>query len=138
MAQGWLHGQQITVSYKKRNSSGRYYLGYNRHHGLRRNGKRNKNPFQKQKGQKPTKDSANSIVVSIGGTTANYKSVKQSELIRIISPKIRGWANYYRHSAASMTFALLSIKCSDYFGNGPIADIKRKEADGSGQHTLKP
>jgi len=59
---------------------------------------------------KPMKDSVKSIMASIGGATANHKSVLRAELIRMISPKIRGWANYYRHSAATRTFALLDHK----------------------------
>ncbi len=56
------------------------------------------------------KDSVKSIMASIGGATATHKSVTQVELIRMISPKIRGWANNFRHSAASRTFALLDHK----------------------------
>lgn len=59
---------------------------------------------------KPMKDSVKSIMESIGGAAASHKSGTQAELIRMISPKIRGWANYYRHSAASRTFALLDHK----------------------------
>ncbi|WP_158857372.1 group II intron maturase-specific domain-containing protein [Lunatibacter salilacus] len=56
------------------------------------------------------KDSVKSIMESIGGAAASHKSVTQADLIRMISPKIRGWANYFRHSAASGTFALLDHK----------------------------
>jgi len=40
----------------------------------------------------------------------NHKTVTQEQLIRTITPKIKGWANFFRHSAASHTFSLLDNK----------------------------
>ena len=31
--------------------------------------------------------------------------IKQESLIRLLNPKIRGWANYHRHIAAKKTFS---------------------------------
>ncbi|MEX2511843.1 MAG: group II intron maturase-specific domain-containing protein [Cyclobacteriaceae bacterium] len=58
------------------------------------------------------KASVKAILENIGDAIANHKSVSQAELIRMISPKIRGWANFYCHSAASRTFAQLDHKVS--------------------------
>ncbi len=33
------------------------------------------------------------------------KSVSSGELIRLFNPKIRGWANYYRHVVSKQTFS---------------------------------
>ena len=36
--------------------------------------------------------------------------MRQNELIRMISPKIKGWANFYRHSCAKQIFSRLDNK----------------------------
>ena len=59
---------------------------------------------------KPKKDSVKSILSSISECATSHKSVKQEELIRMITPKIKGWANFFYHSAAKRTFALLDHK----------------------------
>lgn len=59
---------------------------------------------------KPQKDSVKSIFTSICECVTNNKAVPQKELIRMITPKIKGWANFYRHSAAKQTFSLLDNK----------------------------
>jgi len=59
---------------------------------------------------KPKKESVKAILASISECLANHKSVTQEQLIRMITPKITGWANFYRHSAAKRTFALLDHK----------------------------
>jgi len=59
---------------------------------------------------KPKKESVKSIFTSISECVTNHKAVSQKELIRMITPKIRGWANFYRHSAAKQTFSTLDNK----------------------------
>jgi len=59
---------------------------------------------------KPKKDSVKSIFTSISECVNNHKAVSQKELIRMITPKIRGWANFFRHSAAKQTFSRLDNK----------------------------
>ena len=59
---------------------------------------------------KPKKDSVKSIYTSISGCVNSHKTVTQKELIRMISPKIKGWANFFRHSAAKQTFSLMDNK----------------------------
>ena len=59
---------------------------------------------------KPKKDSVKSIYSSISECVNAHKAVTQKELIRMITPKIIGWANFYSHSCAKQTFALLDNK----------------------------
>jgi RNA-directed DNA polymerase len=59
---------------------------------------------------KPTKDSVKSIYSSISECVTNHKTVTQKQLIRMITPKIRGWAYFCSHSAAKQTFSLLDNK----------------------------
>ena len=56
---------------------------------------------------KPNKESVKSIYSSIREGVTNHKTVKQEELIRMIAPKIIGWANFFRHSVAKQTFSRL-------------------------------
>jgi len=59
---------------------------------------------------KPNKDSVKGIYSSISECVNSHKAVTQKELIRMITPKIKGWANFFRHSAAKNTFSLLDNK----------------------------
>lgn len=56
---------------------------------------------------KPTKASVKSFLADIKATIrANFGS-KTENLIRLLNPKITGWCNYYRHSAASKIFSYM-------------------------------
>jgi len=69
--------------------------------------------IRKYKGKcltKPKKESVKSIYASMRDCVISHKSVTQKELIRILSPKIRGWANFFCHSVAKQTFSLLDRK----------------------------
>lgn len=59
---------------------------------------------------KPKKDSVKSIYASISDCVNNHKAVSQKELIRMITPKIKGWANFFRHSVAKQIFSRLDNK----------------------------
>lgn len=59
---------------------------------------------------KPQKDSVKNIYSSLSEWVTNHKTVTQEQLIRRITPKIKGWANFFKHSAASHTFSLLDNK----------------------------
>lgn len=59
---------------------------------------------------KPKKDAVKSIYASIRECVNDHKAVTQYELIRMISSKIIGWANFFRHSCAKKTFARLDNK----------------------------
>lgn len=59
---------------------------------------------------KPSKGSVKNIYDSISKCVTSHKSVTQEQLIRMISPKIRGWANFFRHAVAKRTFSSLDNK----------------------------
>ncbi|MCP4265348.1 MAG: group II intron reverse transcriptase/maturase [Candidatus Brocadiaceae bacterium] len=69
--------------------------------------------IRKYKGKcliKPSKSSVKGIYANISECVKSHKAVTQEELIRMIAPKIRGWANFYRHAVAKQTFSLLDSK----------------------------
>ena len=53
---------------------------------------------------KPSKASVKRLLTNIRQVVKHNKTVKTESLIRILNPKLRGWANYYKFSAASQTF----------------------------------
>lgn len=69
--------------------------------------------IRKYKGKcltKPKKESVKGIYTSMKECVDNHKSVTQKELIRMMAPKIKGWANFFRHSCAKQTFSRLDNK----------------------------
>jgi RNA-directed DNA polymerase len=59
---------------------------------------------------KPKRDSVKSIYSSIRELVTGNKTVTQRELIFMIRPRIKGWANFFCHAASKRTFALLDAK----------------------------
>jgi RNA-directed DNA polymerase len=59
---------------------------------------------------KPKKDAVRSIYSSIRQCVTSNKTVTQKRLIQTITPKIKGWTNFFRHAASKRTFALLDNK----------------------------
>jgi RNA-directed DNA polymerase len=59
---------------------------------------------------KPKKDSVLSVYSKMNDVVNSYSSKSQLELILKLSPIIRGWSNFFRHSAAKRTFSLLDHK----------------------------
>lgn len=53
---------------------------------------------------KPAKRNVKDFLNSIRGTIRSNKTIKTEDLIRILNPKIRGWANYYRHAVSKEVF----------------------------------
>ncbi|WP_341758599.1 group II intron maturase-specific domain-containing protein [Candidatus Tisiphia endosymbiont of Ditula angustiorana] len=63
---------------------------------------------QKQKFlTKPTKASVKAFLADIKATVRRNFGSKTEELIYLLNPKITGWTNYYRHSAASKIFSYI-------------------------------
>lgn len=54
---------------------------------------------------KPSKKNVLAFLENIRMIIKSNASVKTENLICLLNPKIMGWANYYRHSVASKTFA---------------------------------
>lgn len=53
---------------------------------------------------KPAKSSVKRFLADIRETIKSNKTAKTENLIRLLNPKIRGWANYYRHDCSKRTF----------------------------------
>lgn len=54
---------------------------------------------------KPSQKNVKSFLDGLRGLVKSKAAVKQEILIRLLNPKIRGWANYYCHSVAKGTFS---------------------------------
>jgi RNA-directed DNA polymerase len=59
---------------------------------------------------KPSNKSAKGIYHSIRECITNNKAVTQATLILLLSPKINGWANFFRHVVSKRTFSALDSK----------------------------
>lgn len=63
--------------------------------------------IRKYKGKvmsKPAKTNIKQFLDDIRETVKSNATAKTENLIRLLNPKIRGWANYYRHGCAKKTF----------------------------------
>lgn len=54
---------------------------------------------------KPAKSSVKRLLTDIREIIKLNKTAKTENLIRLLNPKIRGWANYYRHVCSKETFS---------------------------------
>ena len=64
--------------------------------------------FRKYDGKlliKPSKKNVKAFLKTIRETVKGNKTAKQENLIRLLNPKIRGWANYHKGTAATQTFS---------------------------------
>ena len=57
---------------------------------------------------KPAKSNGSAFLQDIRRTIKSNASVKAENLIRVLNPKIRGWANYHCHNCAKQTFSKTS------------------------------
>lgn len=53
---------------------------------------------------KPSKSSIKDFLKTVRDTTKANKTATKEGLIHLLNPKIRGWANYYRHAVSKKTF----------------------------------
>jgi len=58
--------------------------------------------------QKPAKDNIKKFLDTIRGTIKRNKTAKTENLIRLLNPKIIGWANYYRPYCSKKTYGYVS------------------------------
>ena len=59
---------------------------------------------------KPAKENVLSFVRNIRAIIKKHPTMAAGDLIRILNPKTRGWANYYRHSVAKQTFGYVDCQ----------------------------
>jgi RNA-directed DNA polymerase len=55
----------------------------------------------------PSKDAQNRVLRKVRGIIGRNKAARQEDLIGLLNPVIRGWANYYRHVVSKRTFSKL-------------------------------
>src|SRR5260370_24366001 len=55
---------------------------------------------------KPSKANVKAHLDKIREVIKGNKTAKQANLVRLLNPILRGWANYHRHAVAKETFAL--------------------------------
>ena len=56
---------------------------------------------------KPSKKGIKTFLENIRGTIKAMRACKAEDVIKILNPKIRGWANYNRHVVAKQTFSYI-------------------------------
>ncbi len=54
---------------------------------------------------KPSRKSVKQVLQKIKETLRKYRQAKQWNVIQLLNPIIRGWANYHRHNCTSKTFS---------------------------------
>lgn len=66
--------------------------------------------FRKYNGKlltKPSKQSIKTFLASVRTLVKSHPTIKTEHLIWLLNPKLRGWANYYRHVVSSKVFSKL-------------------------------
>jgi len=54
---------------------------------------------------KPSKKSINIFLADIRLLIKSHRTIKTESLIRLLNPKLRGWANYFRHVVSEEEFS---------------------------------
>ncbi|MDQ2086341.1 group II intron maturase-specific domain-containing protein [Herbivorax sp. ANBcel31] len=62
---------------------------------------------------KPSNSNIKAFLTSIRKTIEKNKMMKQEDLIRILNPKIQGWANYHRHKVSKKAFGYVDKQIFD-------------------------
>jgi RNA-directed DNA polymerase len=59
---------------------------------------------------KPSRKNVKTFLTNMRAIIEKYKMIKQEDLIKILNPKIQGWANYHRHKVSKKTFAYVDTQ----------------------------
>ena len=87
---------------------------------------------------KPSKKNLKTFLDGIRQTIRNARGMSAADLIDLLNPKIRGWANYHRHVVSSSIFSTAWISSSSIVcGNGLAEDTRTKTHTGSKRNTLR-
>ncbi len=62
---------------------------------------------------KPSKKNVKAFLTNIRENIKTRKGMATVELIKILNPKIRGWANYYQHAVSKQTFSYVDKQIFD-------------------------
>ena len=99
---GFLEERGLTLSEEKTQvthiDDGFNFLGFN---------------HRKYKGKlliKPSKPNVLLFLRNLRELIKKHATIPVNDLIKLVNPKLRGWANYYRHSVAKKTFNYISHK----------------------------
>ena len=69
--------------------------------------------IRKYKGKvliKPSKKNVKSFLEEIRKVIRKHWTIKQEDLIAILNPKLRGWANYHRHAVSKETYSYVDFQ----------------------------
>ena len=63
---------------------------------------------------KPSKENVKTFLRKINGIINENKSTKQKQLIMLLNPVIRGWANYHKHIVSKKIFSSVSSRIYEF------------------------
>jgi hypothetical protein len=66
---------------------------------------------------KPSKSNVLSFLSNLREFIRKHPTIPVNDLIKILNPKLRGRANYYRHSVAKQVFGYVGINFSGSYGD---------------------
>src|SRR5262249_15602750 len=75
---------------------------------------------------RPSKKNVKAFLKDIRETIKGHKQATAYGLIALLNPKIQGWANYHRYSAASKTFHYVDWSSRKQYGNGQNGGTHRR------------
>ncbi|SEH98104.1 RNA-directed DNA polymerase [Paraburkholderia hospita] len=68
--------------------------------------------FRKYSGKmliKPSKKNAQAFYRKVAETISGHKAIKQEDLINLLNPMLRGWAQYHRHVSAKQAYSRMEF-----------------------------
>jgi RNA-directed DNA polymerase len=87
---------------------------------------------------KPSKANVKAHLDQIREVIKANKAAKQANLIRLLNPVLRGWANYHCHVVAKETFARVDDSVWSMLWQWAAKGTRTKALDGLRRNTLRP